>query len=466
MKKIVIFDLGTSSLKVSIPEESEFKKTEFSYPTYTENGKIKQYVKDWEEAFEKAIKWIKREIGWDNIEAISFTGQMEDIILKDEVILYSDTGGKDVVSEINDIFGKEKLFEILGNYIDPMMPLTKLYDMKKKGVVKSTRKILLGGKDYLIYLLTGKYVTDPTNASTTGFYNIKEKRWEEALLNIVNLKEENLPTIYPPSKIVGEVDKTIEDRFGIPKGIKIVNGMGDAGASALGMGVNIQNAAIYLGTTGWITTARKDLPKKGIPGIFTLDFIDGNYLFIGAPLNVGKVYEFLKEIFSEPDIKTYKTKNLPVFLPYLMGERSPFTDPYALSSWVGINADTKREDLVFSAMEGVCFSMYHTKEALFGEKEFSELLLTGGVTKNELWCRIFANVFGTNVKIPSISDSPSWGAYILGKRALGQDQEDVPSENRILKFDSSLYMFHKERYEIYKELYPLLKRVFRKLKRS
>ncbi len=460
MKQTAIFDLGTSSLKVSIFDDNGhlLEKTEFPYPTYTEKGYIEQSTRDWEDAFRKGISWIKGTYGVKGIKAISFTGQMEDIIIGERVILYSDTRGEKSIEKINNIVGKENLYKILGNYIDPMMPLTKLYEEREN--IDKKRVFLFGGKDYLIYLITGKYVIDPTTASTTGLYNIRKKYWEESLLELLGLKKENLPTILPPDEVVGRTNGT----FGLPEGIVVVNGMGDAGASALGMGVKKDGASVYLGTTGWITTVRDYIEEKGIPGIFTLDFIDGDYLFIGAPLNVGKVYTYLKEIFKEVSVSEYKRENFPIFLPYLSGERSPFTDPYALSSWIGISDRTKKEELIFSAMEGVCFSLYHTKEVLLKEKRLSELLLTGGVTKNELWCGVFSNVFGTKVVLSEELDSPTLGAYILSKKAFGEKIEPDIKKKRELIPDSGLFEFHRERYKLYKKLYPLLKDIYYKLR--
>ena len=464
MKKIVIFDLGTSSLKVSIFGEELISEESFSYPTYTKDGKIEQYTKDWEKAFKKGIKWLMERCKWEEVEAFSFTGQMEDLIIGEEIILYSDTRGKEAVPIINNHFGKENLYEILGNYIDPMMPLTKLYLLRD--TISKHNKLILGGKDYLIHLLTGKYVTDPTNASTTGLYNIREKKWEKRLLDFIGITEDMLPTIEPPDSIVGETGLVTKKMFGIPEGIKIVNGMGDAGASYLGTKIQDACASLYLGTTGWISITRKDLPEDGIPGIFTLDFIDGEYLFIGAPLNVGKVYSFLKDLFSDVNISSYRIKNLPIFLPYLSGERSPFTDPYALSSWIGINESTKREELIFSAMEGVSFSMYHTAEVLLRENMPKTLILTGGVSKNALWSKLFANIFGSIVYIPEIGGSPSLGAYILAKRALGLSDDIEIKIDKQFEPNTGFMAFHKNRYKIYKELYPLLKDTYYKLKRG
>ncbi len=466
MKKMGIFDLGTSSLKVSVfdIEGKHLGKTEFPYPTRTDNGYVVQYTKDWEDAFEKGLKWIGENFDFEDIEGFSFTGQMEDLILKDKAILYSDTSGKEAVKELNETWGKEHLYNTLGNYIDPMMPLTKLYALRKQGV-SVEGKILLGGKDYLIYLLTGRTVTDPTNASTTGLYNIREKRWDKGLIEAVGLNIDQLPEIYPPDAIIGEVTKDRAKRFGIPEGIKVINGIGDAGASALGMNIEREGAVIYLGTTGWITLTGDAPPEKGKEGIFTLEFVNDKYLLIGAPLNVGKVYVFLSSIFSNTDIHSYKRKHLPIFLPYLSGERSPFTDPEALASWIGIDEETGREELIISAMEGVCFSLYHTAYVLLKDKIPTKILLTGGVTRNETWCKLFSGTFGATIIVPEVSDSPTLGAYIIGKKALQKEGKGIrlKEKKRFAPSEEST-LFHRRRFEIYRDLYPLLKDTYHRLR--
>ncbi len=476
--KLVVFDLGTSSLKVSLFEKDRgfISKNAFSYPTYTKDGSIRQNIKDWENAFKSAIRWIDNISSWENILCISFTGQMEDIIFIDEagnpeedVILYSDPGGQSEVEDINSLFGKDKLYTILGNYINAMMPLTKLYRMKQEEKLERVSKIILGGKDYLIYLLTKNVVTDPTNASTTGLYNIREKDWDNELLDLLGLKKSKLPIIYPPEEVIGITDETTEKELGIPSGIKVINGIGDAGASAIGAGIIKDKASyIYLGTTGWIAFSRGNIIDKKIDGIFTLDFINNMYLIIGAPLNVGKVYEFLKKIFNNIDISTYQVRNLPIFLPYLLGERSPFTDPMALASWIGINGETQKEDLILSALEGVAFSIYHTAISLMDEKDIPhEIILTGGVTKSKLWCQVFANVFGSKIIIPSIEDSPTMGAYLIGAKSSGWINNLKEAKNKIKKIyekDTNKSIKHKNRFNIYRELYPLLKDTYHRLR--
>lgn len=475
-EKLVVFDLGTSSLKVSILKKSDglIAKNEFPYPTYTTEKTIRQDTKDWKSAFKSGINWIDSTFSWNDISGISFTGQMEDIIFVDEnekpegsVILYSDPGGQSEVEYINSFFGKERLFNILGNYINGMMPLTKLYKIKKEG--KNIIKVILGGKDYLIYLLTKKIVTDPTNASTTGLYNIKERKWDTEILAFLGLTEDSLPKIYSPEEIIGITDETTEREFGIPPGIKIINGIGDAGASAIGAGI-VKNKAsyIYLGTTGWIAFSKDDIVDKKIDGIFTLDFIYNMYLVIGAPLSVGKIYEFLKKVFIDTDIKEYKIKNLPIFLPYLLGERSPFVDPMALASWIGIDTETQREDLILSAMEGVSFSLYHTAISLMDKKDIpSEITLTGGVTRNKLWCQIFANVFGSNILVPSLEDSPTMGAYLIGAKALHWIEKLENTKINIKEIyspDKSMFLKHRNRFSIYLDTYPLLRDIYYRLR--
>ena len=476
--RIVIFDLGTSSLKVSIFGETGeiIDSKSFFYPTYKNNDTVEQNPYDWERAFMNSIQFVTNKFKWEDVSGISFTGQMEDFIilndsekLKGNVILYSDTRGDSVTSEMNDTIGKERFMEISGNYLDAMMPLTKLYKVYKKEGLNNIGKVIFGGGDYLIWLLTKKVVTNPTNASTTGFYDIKNRKWSDEIITAFHIPNKILPDIYPPDAILGETTSYTYGKFGIPAGVKIINGIGDAGASTLGSGIyDTRKAYIYLGTTGWIATLSENLPKKHVSGIFALDFMDERYLLIGAPLNVGAVYEFLKNLFGKIDEPLYENRQIPVFLPYLSGERSPFVDPSAMASWIGIKDDTKMEDFILSAMEGVAFSLYHTALSFIGDHMPKEIVLTGGITKNDTWCHLFSNVFNTESVIPKFTESPSIGTYIIAKRALTKQQL---LSNTILQETEKIYMpnrdmvnFHKKRFEIYTKLYPLLKEVYNKLR--
>ena len=195
-----------------------------------------------------------------HISAIVLSGTMENLIAVDDAgnavfpaILYSDPCGssflEQMAGELNDAA------MIIGNTPEPLMTLFKWrwFCTNHPDEASRTSCILPGAKDFIAHRLTGRFVTDPVTATTTGMMDIRARQWARTLTELAGLREELLPVIEPASAIIGSLTAAAASALGLTAGLPIINGCGDAGASTLGSFCdNEGDISLYLGTSGWV----------------------------------------------------------------------------------------------------------------------------------------------------------------------------------------------------------------------
>jgi len=194
---------------------------------------------------------------------------------------------------------------------------------------------------------------------------------------------------------------------------------------------------------------------------------------------------FKRQFFPEgmADDKTYEEFSLEagssqpgakglLFLPYLMGERTPFWDPDLRGAFLGLSLDIERADLSRAVLEGIGYGLrqiIEIAEVHLGE-EISLIRAVGGGTKSHLWNQIKADIIGKPIEVVKFSETAVLGTVILGGIGAGIFQDhyearanlaDIPS--RLVEPDSSLYSIYTKYYEIYRELYPILKDKYHRL---
>ncbi|HBM52337.1 MAG TPA: hypothetical protein DDZ97_04505 [Deltaproteobacteria bacterium] len=149
-----------------------------------------------------------------------------------------------------------------------------------------------------------------------------------------------------------------------------------------------------------------------------------------------------------------------LYLPYLLGERSPFIDPHARGVWLGMNRQSNRAELTCAVLEGTCFAFRHALHAV-SEVRVEELILTGGTSRSDSFCQLFANVLGIPIKV--LAEPELTG--LRGALASCQPENASP-EPRIQKtyLPSSDQMNNYDGlFQIFLESYPALRSSFAQL---
>ena len=296
----------------------------------------------------------------------------------------------------------------------------------KKGIDNGS--ILFGTIDtYLIYRLSNcqNYITDTTNASRTLLFNCLENKWDEDLMSIFEItKSIPLPIVKSSSDHFGDSD--FDKCFS--KKIPIIGVVGDAQGSFFG------NFCFSEGDTK-ITTGTGFNIQTNIGKKFTIDKnsftslaytkSNENYYSLECLSSfAGATISWLKNnlrIIDNPNESEELSKKVNssegvYLIPAFTGLGPPFWKPKARASFFGINASTNKYHIIRASLESVAFQMVVYMDSLKNSKNinFHNIVIDGGMVKNDLFLQIIADLLGTEIKVPIIEEMSSYGSILMG----------------------------------------------------
>ena len=475
----LVVDLGTTSIKGGLFHSNGNLIRETSHPnqqTQTDEGFHHQELETWWNGFIAVINDLMNpEV---TLQGLVLTGQMQNLIFLDSqseplhpVVSYSDQrGAEQIASWYDEKSLQEQLLET-GNEQGPTSLLAKLvwFQQHQPEVLKNTEKIFIGSADYIGYRLTGVNQTDTTTAATTGLMKLSSRTWHTALFAELGLDSilPSLPRLVPGGALLGSLRNEVSQHLKLVAGLPIYLGPGDAGSTTLGAGCGkLGKAYAYCGTSGWVGLTEKR-PARLESGAWTLAHPAADLFIQVAPiLTAGDNLAWVKELFGfnsyeeMVQIAIEQPAGKLLYLPYLQGERSPFIDPNARGVWLGMNRQSNRASLTRAVLEGACFAFRHALHAV-SEVRVEELILTGGTSRSDSFCQLFANVLGIPIKV--LAEPGLTG--LRGALASCQ-QESATPEPRIQKTYlpiSDQMNNYDDLFKIFLESYPALRSSFAQL---
>ena len=479
MNYYIGLDLGTSGLKGLLVDRlgNVIKESNESYPVhYPRDGWSEQNPEDWIAATRKIVKTLSQSVEGD-VKGISIGGQMHGLVILDEqdnvirpAILWNDGRTQKQTDYLNNVIGKERLSALTANIAFAGFTAPKILWMKENEPENFAKiaKIMLP-KDYVAYMLTGVHSSDYSDASGTLLLDVEHKRWSKDMCNICSVKEEWLPRLYESYEVTGKVLK----EFGLPNAV-FVAGAGDNAAAAIGTGT-VKNGScnISLGTSGTVFISGDTFSVDKKNALHAFAHANGKWHLMGCILSAASANKWwLEDILKTNDyagaIKDVSLgENSVYFLPYLMGERSPHNDVNARGAFLGMRANTTREEMNLAVLEGVAFALRDCVEvARSSGIVVSKTAICGGGAKSEVWKKIIANVLNAEVVSLETEQGPSYGAAILAMVGTGEYATVKEATDRIVKEKSSvlpekdLTEKYEAKYQKFKKLYPCLKSWF------
>ncbi len=476
------YDIGTTGTKAALIDSSgrTFGSAYRAYDTRSaEGGIVEQQPEDWR----RAVVETTRELDVSRVDAIALTGQMQDVILIDghgnpvhPAILYSDARAHREAEQVNQAIGADRLRQLTGNSQEAGSLLAKLrwltqYEPK---TLEHSQHLLLGAADYTAFQMTGVAVTDTTTASTTGLLDINTRTMlgvdvfaQLSLSHVVRL----LPAVGPGGSCVGGLKPDTAKTLGLKPDIPVYHGPGDAGATTLGVGSGEPGAIYaYIGTSGWVAfTSAKHVAQDS--GVFTLAHpAPDKFIYVAPLLTAGGNLDWIRDLFGaesyghliEQALAQPPTRLL--YLPYLNGERSPFSDPFARGAFIGLNARHSRADLCRAVLEGVVFAYRHALDALIGEPVVG-LTLTGGGTRSTGWRQLFADITGIPATVADDAANVGVRGAVLAAEVGSRKYPDFrppgffPAAAQ-LQPGTNYRSHYDHQYGLFRQAYPALKQVF------
>jgi xylulokinase len=382
------------------------------------------------EATRKAV--AEANISPESIGAVGLSGQMHGAVLLDETdrplrpaILWCDQRTQKQCDEITAKIGAERLIQLVCNPAITGFTLPKLLWVREKepDVWSKTRVVLLP-KDYVRLRLTGDKASDVADSSGTLMFDVAKREWSQAVLDEFEIDRAVLPKVFESIEVTGRISVSAAAATGLA-GTPVVAGAGDNAAGAIGMGIAVPGmVSVTIGTSGVVfgVSNRPAVDPKG--RIHTLcHAVPETWHNTGVTLAAGLSLKWLRDNVvggpSYDDLMTEVATVAPgsdglIWLPYLMGERSPHLDPDARAAFVGLSAAHTRAHLVRAVLEGVAFSLRESIE-IFAENGLtsSSMRLGGGGAKSRVWCQIQADVYGKPVERLEAEEGSAFGAAIL-----------------------------------------------------
>ncbi len=504
MKYLIGIDLGTSGTKTVLFDEcgKALASSTVEYPMYQpQNGYAEQDPLDWWNATCETSKAVIKEAGINpsDISGIGISGQMHGLVMLDEngkvlrnSIIWCDGRTEKQCEEITNTIGKERLIELTANPALTGFTLGKILWVRdnEPEIFEKCKRVLLP-KDYVRYCLTGEFATEVSDASGMNLLDIKTRDWCDEIIEKLNLDKSIFAKVYESIDITGYVTDEASQITGIAKGTPVVGGAGDNAAAAVGMGVVKSGRAFTtIGTSG-VIFAHTDKPNVDPQGrVHTFcAAVPGAYTAMSCTLSAGFSLKWFRDNFCTSEMETADGMGVDpyylmdkqaekieigadklIFLPYLMGERSPLLDSKARGAFIGLSGIHNKYNMLRAVMEGV---MYSQKTCLEVLKEMDvlpkEMLACGGGGTSPLWRQMMADVFDCPVNTISNKEGPALGVALLAAVGTGiyKNLEEAcektieykvpqnPIEENVEKYDKV--------YDIFKGLYPMLKDSYAKL---
>jgi len=492
MRYYIGIDLGTSSVKLLLVDtEGKIQNSVTKeYPVfYPHSGWSEQNASDWWEAICEAIPELLVGACGKDVGGIGVAGQMHGLVVLDKddnvirpTILWNDGRTDRETAYLNEVIGKEKLFDYTGNIAFAGFTAPKIMWLRENEPENFTKisKIMLP-KDYINYLLTGKHCTDYSDASGMLLLDVGNKRWSREMLDICGIGENMMPKLYESFEVVGTIKKEIAQRFGIAQDAIVVAGAGDNAAAAIGTGtVGNGKCNISLGTSGTIFVSSDSFSGDAAQAIHAFSHANGGYHLMGCILSAASCNKwFCDEVLHTTDYSSMEAslseeqlgKNEVFFLPYLMGERSPINDVNATGMFIGLRPNTSRAYMYQAVLEGVAFAIRDNLEIIKGFGiDVKSSCLCGGGAKSGLWREILANVLDIELNIPLTEHGPGYGSAILAMVGAGEFESVKAATDKLVEIketvlpDKELVALYADRYEKYRKIYPAVKDLYKEIK--
>ena len=332
-------------------------------------------------------------------------------------------------------------------------------------------------KDYVRLRLTGEHAPDPVDAAGTLWLDEARRAWSPEILAATEMREAQLPRVVEGSEPAGALRADIAAELGLPAGVPVAAGAGDAAAGAIGIGAIADgDAFVSLGTSAqyFVTTeSYRPCPERLIQAY--CHGLPARWYQCAALLNGASCLGWAPALLGEPDIPAlvarvearWRGPSRVLFLPYLAGERTPHDDPHARGVLFGLEPDTDGIEVAQAVMEGVAFSLAEAQDCLsVAGSEVAALAAIGGGARSPFWMRLLATVLDRPVTLyAGAAKGPAFGAARLARLAATRETPEAvcgkPEVAQVLEPERALVERYFERGRRFRYLYQALRPEFR-----
>ena len=432
-------DLGTSGVKAVVIDDAAqvrgvgFREIPMEVPA---PNRAEQDPEAWWSNTVMAVRQALHEAGNPEIAGIGCDGHMHGGVLLDgerrplgRAITWADQRAAELIPELEADIGIETFLAVAGTrpaagFMGPTLAWLRRYEPAR---LDSAATFILP-KDYLRLRMTGEVATDISDASGTAMFDVGARTWSAELTERQGASTDILPPLLESADVAGGLSARGARELGLPEGTPVAAGCSDQCAQAAANGlVDRTSGSVALGTGGQIVVVTTEPMPDPAGRIHTFcHAAPERWYQLGATLSAGLSLRWLRDRLrltsSNPYAKmgTSASEAPPgsdglIFIPYLVGERSPIMEPEATGAFVGLTYGHRRAHLTRAVMEGVACSLRATRDAVVAAGgDCERWLATGNGLSSPLWRGILADVFDEPLHFVAAPERTAVGAALIG----------------------------------------------------
>ncbi|MGL4859374.1 MAG: FGGY-family carbohydrate kinase, partial [Enterobacteriaceae bacterium] len=405
-------------------------------------------------------------------------------------LIWMDRRAAEQVEWVRQHVDLQTLFEITGNGVDSYYGYTKILWIKQHHPEMWQQiHYFLPPNSYINYLLTGEIAVDHSSAGNIGgVYDLNARSWSTRTMAMLGIPERMMPPrLVNSSDQVGGLLPDIAAKLGLLPGTPVMAGGVDAAVATLAAGVLASGDHVaMMGTSmcwGYINT-EVDARHGLISMPYVINSERDNYIFGGA-ITAGAAVSWFRDTFCQEEIAAAAREQSDVhqlleqqaatvpagcdgvlFLPYLMGERTPLWDPLASGTFLGLSLFHHKGHLYRAVLEGVAFALRDNIECgKQGAAALEErLIVVGGAAASDLWMQIIADITGYPVLTIEQEVEAPLGDACLAALGCGLIQDSAVIRSWMTLQQRALP--NPQRHQHYSQLFAEYRNVYRELKGS
>jgi xylulokinase len=486
-------DVGTGGSRALLVDERGRVRAGFTAPHEDMHMErplwAEQRPENWWDAVQQAVRGVlaKAGVGGSEVKGVGLSGQMHGLVILDadhEVIrpslIWCDQRSQQQVDFVNAKVGREKVLEYTANPVLTGFTLPKLLWVRDNEPANfaRVRKMLLP-KDYVRFQLTGEFASEVSDASGTSVFDVVRRRWSWEMMDALGLDRGILPACCESSEVTGKISAEAATRTGLAIGTPVVGGGGDQAASAVGNGIVEEGiVSCTLGTSGVVFAHMEKVAYDPKGRVHTFcHAVRGKWHVMGVTQGAGLSLQWFRNQLAPGtsyDSLTAEAAQAPVgshgllWLPYLMGERTPHLDATIRGGWIGLTAKHRRADLIRAVIEGVSYSQRDCLDIIEGlGVAVSSVRASGGGAQSAFWRGLLAGILNKRVVTLETQEGSAYGAALLALAGTGEYASVAEvccaaiRQTDCVNPVAADAAFYAKAHKIYQSLYPALAAVCR-----
>ena len=429
-------DLGTSGVKVAVLDQTGEVLTvaSRSYPVMSPHRRwAESDPRQWKVQTQAAITEALGACPDAQVEGIGIAGQMHGVVFTTidgnpirPAVLWPDSRAGEIVNEWEQVLPDPDKADLANPLAAGMAgPIVAWFARHDPTVLEQAHSILFA-KDWLRnQLVPGTFGTDPSDASASLLWNVRTDSWSEPLCSIAGIPPTIFPPVFPSTEVAGSIPREVAQEWGLPEGTPVAVGSGDVAATLRGLDSKPGQISLIIGTGAQLlqsgVTARPELH----PRVHTYHSWDGSWYAMAAIVNAGLALQRVLELLGADWSELYRaadhvaTAATPLFLPYFGADRFVPGAHAGRAFWSGLDLATRREDLLYAALESLTFQIAQGLNAMPTSSE-DPVNTVGGGAAVPTFMQLLADATGRSFRSLDVPNATAIGAALLAPEAATQ----------------------------------------------